>query len=59
MQFDAQNESWQPTHDPEVRLRSPWTLAIALAIVALGTAFLIPVPEKASKPRTTVSAMLP
>jgi hypothetical protein len=40
MQFESRDEGWTPAHDPQMRLPSPWALAIALALLALGAAFL-------------------
>ena len=59
MQFDTKTESWTPAHDASLRLRNPWMLAIALAIVALGTAALIAGPDREQKPRAAVAAVLP
>jgi hypothetical protein len=59
MQFDTKTESWTPAHDADLRLRSPWMLAIALALVALGTAALIAGPDREQKARPAVAAVLP
>lgn len=61
MQFDAKTESWTPAHDPDIRLRNPWMLALALAIVALGTAALMtgPAREPVGKPAPSVAAVMP
>ncbi|HZR08080.1 MAG TPA: hypothetical protein VFA79_05825 [Myxococcales bacterium] len=59
MQFDTKTESWKPAHDADLRLRSPWMLAVALALVALGTAALIAGPDHQQKPRAAVAAVLP
>jgi hypothetical protein len=58
MQLDSKNESWTPAHDAEVRLRSPWMLALGLALVALGTAALMTGPVRESKPRPSVAAIV-
>ena len=54
MQFDPEEDGWKPAHDPQLRLRSPWPLAIALAILALGAAGLMSVE---SRERTRPPAM--
>ena len=59
MQFDTRTESWTPAHDAELRLRSPWMLAIALALVALGTAALIAGPDRQPKTPAAVAAVVP
>jgi hypothetical protein len=59
MQFDTKTESWKPAHDAGLHLRSPWTLAVALALVALGTAALIAGPDREQKPRAAVAAVMP
>lgn len=59
MQFDTKTESWTPAHDAGLRLRSPWMLAVALALVALGTAALIAGPQHEQKPRAAVAAVMP
>jgi hypothetical protein len=59
MQFDPKTEAWTPAHDAGLRLRSPWMLAVALALVALGTAALITGPDHEQKPRAAVAAVLP
>ena len=61
MQFDAKTESWTPAHDADVRLRNPWMLALALAIVALGTAALIagPARDPVGKPAPSVAIAMP
>lgn len=59
MQFDTKTESWTPAHDADLRLRSPWMLAVALALVALGTAALIAGPDHEQKPRPAVAAVMP
>ncbi len=60
MQFDTKTESWTPAHDADVRLRNPWMLAVALAIVALGTAALLTGPVRDTPaPRPSVAAIAP
>lgn len=59
MQFDPKTESWTPAHDASLRLRSPWMLAVALALLALGTAALLTGPTREDKPRATVAAFVP
>jgi hypothetical protein len=59
MQFDTKTESWTPAHDAGLRLRSPWMLAVALALVALGAAALIAGPQHEQKPRAAVAAVMP
>ena len=59
MQFDTKTESWTPAHDADLRLRSPWMLAVALALVALGTAALIAGPAREQKPKAAVAAVMP
>jgi hypothetical protein len=59
MQFDSRDEGWVPAHDRDLRLRSPWTLAIALALIALTSAALIGAPTGEQKPRPTVAGVLP
>jgi hypothetical protein len=59
MQFDAHDEGWKPVHDPGMRLRSPWALAIALALVALGAAGLMTVPSGGKRPPAAVADALP
>jgi len=59
MQFDPKTESWTPAHDAEIRLRSPWMLALALALIALGTAALMTGPTRQQKPRASVAAVIP
>ncbi|MGZ6125977.1 MAG: hypothetical protein ACXWLR_13505 [Myxococcales bacterium] len=59
MQFDPKTESWTPAHDAGLRLRSPWMLAIALALLALGTAALMTGPEHEQKPPPSVAAVMP
>jgi hypothetical protein len=59
MQFDTRTESWRPAHDADLRLRSPWMLAIALALVALGTAALIAGPDHQAKRPAAIAAVVP
>jgi hypothetical protein len=58
MQFDARDDGWKPSHDPEMRLRSPWALAIALAILALGAAGLMAVPSGGQRPPDAVAGAM-
>lgn len=59
MQFDTKTESWTPAHDADIRLRNPWMLAVALAIVALGTAALMTGPVREGKPAPSIAAVMP
>lgn len=59
MQFDPKTEAWTPAHDADIRLRNPWMLAFALALVALGTAALMTGPVHETKPRAPVAAFMP
>jgi len=59
MEFDTREDGWKPSHDPEMRLRSPWALAIALAILALGAAGLMVVPTAPGKPPAAVAGAMP
>jgi hypothetical protein len=59
MQFDSHDESWKPAHDHDVRLRSPWALALALAIMALGAAALMAAPVGQQRPQAAVAGVLP
>ncbi len=59
MKLDPQNADWKPAHDREMRLRSPWALAIALALIALTSAALIGAPTGEQEPRPTVARVLP
>jgi hypothetical protein len=58
MQFDARDDGWKPIHDPEMRLRSPWALAIALAMLALGAAGLMAVPSAGQKAPAAVAGTM-
>jgi len=58
MPFDSGDEAWTPSQDRETRLRSPWALAIALALIALTTAALIAAPTSEQKPRPAVAGVL-
>jgi hypothetical protein len=58
MQFDTRDDGWKPVHDPEMRLRSPWTLAIALAILALSAAGLIAVPATGQRAPPAVAGTM-
>jgi len=58
MHFDPGEDSSTP-HDHEMRLRSPWALAIALALIALTSAALIAAPRAEQRPpRPAVAGML-
>ena len=58
MQLDAKTE-WTP-HEADVRVRNPWMLAVALALLALGTAALMTGPDAEQKPpRPSVAAFMP
>jgi hypothetical protein len=58
MEFDARDDGWKPSHDPEMRLRSPWALAIALAVLALSAAGLMAAPAGAQgRPAAVAHAM--
>ena len=59
MEFDAREDAWKPPHDPQMRLRGPWALAIALAILALGAAGLMVVPTAPGKPPAAVAGAMP
>jgi hypothetical protein len=59
MRFDTESESWTPAHDAGLRLRSPWMLAVALALLALGTAALLAGPSSEEKPRPAIAAFAP
>ncbi len=59
MEFDAREDGWKPSHDPEMRLRSPWALAIALAILALGAAGLMAAPAGAQRAPPAVAGAMP
>jgi len=59
MQFDSKTESWTPAHDADIRLRNPWMLAVALAIVALGTVALLAGPDREPKPPPSIAAVMP
>jgi len=59
MEFDAREDGWKPSHDPEMRLRSPWALAIALAILALGAAGLMAAPASAQRAPPAVAGAMP
>ena len=59
MQFDPKTESWTPAHDAGLRLRSPWMLAVALALLALGTATLMTGPTREQKPPAAVAVVVP
>ena len=59
MQFDPEEEGWTPQHDRQLRLRSPWALAAALALIALTSAALISSPTAEQKPRPAVAGVLP
>jgi hypothetical protein len=58
MQLDAKTDSWTP-HEADVRMRNPWMLAVALALLALGTAALMTGPDAEQKPRPSVAAFMP
>lgn len=58
MKYDAKTESWTPAHDASLRMGSPWMLAVALAILALGTAALMAGPNREEKPRQAVAAVV-
>jgi len=59
MEFDARDDGWKPSHDPEMRLRSPWALAIALAILALGAAGLMAAPTGVQSKPASVAGKMP
>jgi len=59
MQFDPREDGWKPSHDPELRLRSPWLMAIALAILALGAAGLMSLESRAQRRPPAVAGVLP
>jgi hypothetical protein len=59
MQFDTKIDSWTPAHDARLRLGSPWMMAVALALVALGTAALMTGPTREQKPQPAVAAVGP
>jgi len=59
MDFDARDDGWKPSHDPEMRLRSPWALAIALAILALGAAGLMAAPTGVQGKPAAVAGKMP
>jgi hypothetical protein len=61
MELDAPGEpSQQPAEHDEPRAQNPWALALALAIVALGAAALIPPAQKPPRRASaSVSALLP
>jgi hypothetical protein len=59
MQFDPEEDGWMPAHDRDLRLRSPWALAIALALIALTSAALIAAPTSEQKSRPAVAGVLP
>jgi hypothetical protein len=59
MEFDTRDDGWKPSHDPEMRLRSPWALAVALAILALGAAGLMAAPTGAQRTPPAVAGAMP
>jgi hypothetical protein len=59
MQFDLQDEGWTPAHDRQTRLRSPWALAVALALLALGAAAASAAPSSDQRARPAVAGVLP
>ena len=59
MQFDTNTEAWTPAHDADVRVRNPWMLAVALALLALGSAALMTGPDQARTPPSSVAAYMP
>jgi len=58
MEFDSRDEAWTLAQERETHARSPWALAIALALIALTTAALIAAPTVEHKPRPAVAGTL-
>ncbi|HYS09659.1 MAG TPA: hypothetical protein VEP66_12990 [Myxococcales bacterium] len=56
MEFDSRDEAWRLAQEEEAHARSPWALAIALALIALTTAALIAAPTAEQKSRPAVAA---
>ena len=55
MQFDSEEDRWNPPHDRDVRLRGAAGLIVALALLAIATAALSAVPAREPAPNTAVA----
>jgi len=56
MESDSRDEAWRLAQEEDAHARSPWALALALALIALTTAALIATPTAEQKSRPAVAA---